>query len=157
MEEEDEEEQNEMPDLEEEGEKENEDLCNEGGTTVAKPKKKRKRKDASTEEPNDKKNKTGEKSSEQGTGTFSYRIKTFLMKLGSALCVCLALVDCCFNFVLFFYAQMRPTFPETLRQHFPRTVQHQTCNETLKNVVLKKVFHIFSWHSNSLFCPNIQV
>ncbi|XP_078128107.1 uncharacterized protein LOC144531719 [Sander vitreus] len=63
VEEGDEEEQNEIPDLEEEGEKENEDLCNEGGTTVAKPQKKRKRKnkqDASTKEPNDKKNKTGE-------------------------------------------------------------------------------------------------
>ncbi|XP_033502895.2 uncharacterized protein LOC117269742 isoform X2 [Epinephelus lanceolatus] len=72
VEEEDEEEQNEISDLEEEeeeeGEKENEDLCNEGGTTVAKPKKKRKRKskqDDMTEEPNDKKNKTGEKSNEQ--------------------------------------------------------------------------------------------
>ncbi|XP_039635737.1 mucin-5AC isoform X3 [Perca fluviatilis] len=63
VEEGDEEEQNEIPDLEEEGEKENDDLCNEGGTTVAKPQKKRKRKnkpDASTKEPNDKKNKTGE-------------------------------------------------------------------------------------------------
>ncbi|XP_051268098.1 transcription factor TFIIIB component B'' homolog isoform X2 [Dicentrarchus labrax] len=68
VEEEDEEGKNEIPDLEEEGEKENEDLCNEGGTPVSKPKKKRKRKntqDASTEEPNDKKNKTGGKSSEQ--------------------------------------------------------------------------------------------
>lgn len=82
MEEGDEEEQNEIPDLEEEGEKENEDLCNEGGTTVAKPQKKRKRKnkqDASTKEPNDKKNKTGE--NEQGTGTFSYFIKMLMMKL----------------------------------------------------------------------------
>lgn len=74
-----EEEENETPDLEEEeeGEKENEDLCNEGGSPVSKPKKKRKRKnkeDASTEEPNDKKNKTGEKSNEQGTGVFSYFI-----------------------------------------------------------------------------------
>ncbi|XP_035523717.1 transcription factor TFIIIB component B'' homolog isoform X2 [Morone saxatilis] len=68
VEEEDEEGKNGIPDLEEEGEKENEDLCNEGGTPVSKPKKKRKRKntqDASTEEPNDKKNKTVEKSSEQ--------------------------------------------------------------------------------------------
>ncbi|KAI3362129.1 hypothetical protein L3Q82_012452, partial [Scortum barcoo] len=63
-----EEEENETPDLEEEGEKENEDLCNEGGTPVSKPQKKRKRKNkeaASTEEPNDKKNKMAEKSSEQ--------------------------------------------------------------------------------------------
>ncbi len=70
-----EEEENETPDLEEEGEKENEDLCNEGETPVSKPKKRRKRKNkeaASTEEPNDKKNKMGEKSNEQGTGVFSY-------------------------------------------------------------------------------------
>ncbi|XP_034752722.1 transcription factor TFIIIB component B'' homolog isoform X2 [Etheostoma cragini] len=63
VEEGDEEEQNEISDLEEEGEKENEDLGNEGGTTAAKPQKKRKRKnkqDASTKEPNDKKNKTSE-------------------------------------------------------------------------------------------------
>ncbi|KAA8584354.1 hypothetical protein FQN60_008139 [Etheostoma spectabile] len=63
VEEGDEEEQNEISDFGEEGEKENEDLCNEGGTTVAKPQKKRKRKnkqDASTKEPNDKKNKTSE-------------------------------------------------------------------------------------------------
>ncbi|XP_027137925.1 transcription factor TFIIIB component B'' homolog isoform X2 [Larimichthys crocea] len=59
VEEEDEEDENEMPDLEE-GEKENE-----GGTPVSKPKRKRKRKTASTEEPDDKKNKTGEKSNEQ--------------------------------------------------------------------------------------------
>ncbi|XP_044029871.1 transcription factor TFIIIB component B'' homolog isoform X3 [Siniperca chuatsi] len=69
VEEEDEEEENEIPDLEgEEGEKENEDLCNEGGTPISKPKKKRKRNDrqeASTEEPNDKKNKTGDKSNEK--------------------------------------------------------------------------------------------
>uniref|UniRef100_A0A671XHW1 Myb-like domain-containing protein n=1 Tax=Sparus aurata TaxID=8175 RepID=A0A671XHW1_SPAAU len=63
VEEEDEEEEKEMPDLEEEGEKENE-----RGTPVPKPKKKRKRKtkeDGSTEEPNDKKNKKCEKSSDQ--------------------------------------------------------------------------------------------
>lgn len=74
-----EEEENEIPHLEE-GEKENEDLCNEGGTPVSKPKKKRKRKneqDASTEEANDKKNKTDEKSSEQGTGAFCYFRKIF--------------------------------------------------------------------------------
>ncbi|KAK9532323.1 hypothetical protein VZT92_009711 [Zoarces viviparus] len=68
VEEEDEEEQKVIAALEEEGEKENEDLCNEGGTDDAKPKKKRKRKnreDALTEEPDDKKNKTGEKSNEQ--------------------------------------------------------------------------------------------
>ncbi|XP_076614534.1 uncharacterized protein LOC143338191 isoform X2 [Chaetodon auriga] len=72
VEEEDEEEENEIPLLEEEeeeeGEKENEDLCNEGGSPVSKPKKKRQRKskqDASTEEPNVKKSKTGEKSSER--------------------------------------------------------------------------------------------
>ncbi|KAM6901339.1 uncharacterized protein PEZ65_019473 isoform 2-T2 [Lycodopsis pacificus] len=68
VEEEDEEEQKVIAALEEEGEKENEDLCNEGGTDDVKPKKKRKRKnreDALTEEPNDKKNKTGEKSNEQ--------------------------------------------------------------------------------------------
>lgn len=77
VEKEGEEEEKEIPDLEEkEGEKENEDLCNEGGTPVCKPKKKGKRKnrqDASTEEPNDKKNKT-EKSNEQGTDAFSYFI-----------------------------------------------------------------------------------
>lgn len=70
MEEEDEEDEKEMPDLEEEGEKENE-----RGTPVPKPKKKRKRKtkeDGSTEEPNDKKNKKCEKSSDQGTGSFTY-------------------------------------------------------------------------------------
>ncbi|XP_073333972.1 uncharacterized protein [Pagrus major] len=63
VEEEDEEEENEMPDLEGEGEKENE-----GGTPVSKPKRKRKRKtkeEGSTEEPDDKKNKKGEKSSDQ--------------------------------------------------------------------------------------------
>ncbi|XP_038589444.1 transcription factor TFIIIB component B'' homolog isoform X2 [Micropterus salmoides] len=68
VEEENEEVENKIPDLEEEGEKENEDLCNEGGTPVSKPKKKRKRnnrQEALTEEPNDKKNKTGEKSNEQ--------------------------------------------------------------------------------------------
>ncbi|XP_031716206.1 transcription factor TFIIIB component B'' homolog isoform X2 [Anarrhichthys ocellatus] len=68
VEEEDEEEQKVIAALEEEGEKENEDLCNEGGTDDVKPKKKCKRKnreDALTEEPNDKKNKTGEKSNEQ--------------------------------------------------------------------------------------------
>lgn len=65
-----------MPDLEE-GEKENE-----GGTPVSKPKRKRKRKTASTEEPDDKKNKTGEKSNEQGTGSFSYLRKiVFFLKV----------------------------------------------------------------------------
>lgn len=46
VEEEDEEDEGELPDFEgeEEGEKENEDLCNEGGTPVSKPKRKRKRK-----------------------------------------------------------------------------------------------------------------
>ncbi|XP_056259503.1 transcription factor TFIIIB component B'' homolog isoform X1 [Seriola aureovittata] len=72
VEEEDEEDENEVPDLEdeeEEGEKENEDLCNEGGTPVAKPKRQRKRKTkqaAMNEEPNEKKKKTDEQSSEQG-------------------------------------------------------------------------------------------
>ncbi|XP_062414828.1 nascent polypeptide-associated complex subunit alpha, muscle-specific form isoform X1 [Pungitius pungitius] len=69
VEEEDEEEQNEIADLEEEeGEKENEELVNEGGADVAKPKKKRKRKskeEVLTEEPIEKKNKTGEKSNEK--------------------------------------------------------------------------------------------
>ncbi|KAL6096590.1 bdp1 [Pungitius sinensis] len=69
VEEEDEDEQNEIADLEEEeGEKENEELVNEGGADVAKPKKKRKRKskeEALTEEPIEKKNKTGEKSNEK--------------------------------------------------------------------------------------------
>ncbi|XP_042364774.1 transcription factor TFIIIB component B'' homolog [Plectropomus leopardus] len=70
VEEEDEEEQNQTHDLEEEeeGEKENEDLRNDGETPDAKPKKKRKRKnkqDDSTEEPKGKKNKMGEKRSEQ--------------------------------------------------------------------------------------------
>lgn len=80
-----EEEENETPDLEEEGEKENEDLCNDGGSPVSKSKKKRKRKnkeDASTEEPNDKKNKTGEKSKEQGTGVFSYFMTFSLRNFG---------------------------------------------------------------------------
>ncbi|XP_019937683.2 transcription factor TFIIIB component B'' homolog isoform X2 [Paralichthys olivaceus] len=71
VEEENEEDANEVPSLEdeEEGEKENENLCNEGGTPVSKPKRpsKRKAKQAAVnEEPNDKKKKTGEKSSEQG-------------------------------------------------------------------------------------------
>ncbi|KAM8828031.1 uncharacterized protein AB9W97_004197 isoform 2-T2 [Spinachia spinachia] len=68
LEEEDEEEQDEIADLEEEGEKENEELVNEGGAEVAKPKNKRKRKsktEALTEEPNDKKNKTDEKSNDR--------------------------------------------------------------------------------------------
>ncbi|XP_033951477.1 transcription factor TFIIIB component B'' homolog isoform X2 [Pseudochaenichthys georgianus] len=65
VEEEDEEEQKENPDLEKEGEKENEDLCNEAGTTAVKSKKKRKIKNTSTEEPKDKKNKTDKKSNEQ--------------------------------------------------------------------------------------------
>lgn len=75
VEEEDEEDDN-HPDLEDEegGEKENELLCNEGETAAPKPKKKRKTqtgKDASNEEPSNKKNKSGEKSIEQGTGAFS--------------------------------------------------------------------------------------
>ncbi|XP_026210201.1 transcription factor TFIIIB component B'' homolog isoform X2 [Anabas testudineus] len=70
VEEEDEEDDN-HPDLEDEegGEKENELLCNEGETAAPKPKKKRKTqtgKDASNEEPSNKKNKSGEKSIEQG-------------------------------------------------------------------------------------------
>ncbi|XP_008274380.1 transcription factor TFIIIB component B'' homolog isoform X3 [Stegastes partitus] len=58
-----EEDENQVPDLEaeEEGEKENEDLCNEGGVPASEPKRKCKRKkDALAEEPNEKKNKTGE-------------------------------------------------------------------------------------------------
>uniref|UniRef100_A0A3Q1EFC8 B double prime 1, subunit of RNA polymerase III transcription initiation factor IIIB n=1 Tax=Acanthochromis polyacanthus TaxID=80966 RepID=A0A3Q1EFC8_9TELE len=60
-----EEHENQVPDLEaeEEGEKENEDLCNEGGIPASEPNRKCKRKkkpDDLTEEPNDKKNKTGE-------------------------------------------------------------------------------------------------
>ncbi|KAM6975870.1 uncharacterized protein LKV04_015133 [Tautogolabrus adspersus] len=66
VEEEDEDNESSLPDLEGEGEKENEDLCNEGGTEVSKLKKKRKRKsDASKEEPKDKKNKAGKKDNEQ--------------------------------------------------------------------------------------------
>lgn len=89
-----EEEENEIPDLEE-GEKENEDLCNEGGTPVSKPKKKRKRKneqDASTEEANEKKNKTDEKSSERGIGAFCYcssrKLSHFLQVCGSFVTLC---------------------------------------------------------------------
>lgn len=72
-----EEEEEDIPDLEgeEEGEKENEDLCNEGGTPAPKPKRKRKRKNeqsASTMGPHDKKNKADEKSSEQGMAAFCY-------------------------------------------------------------------------------------
>ncbi|XP_067339986.1 transcription factor TFIIIB component B'' homolog isoform X1 [Channa argus] len=67
-EEEDEEDENEVPDLdEEEGEKENEHLCNEGGTSASKPQRQGKRKikqDPSNEEPNNKK--MSEKSSDQG-------------------------------------------------------------------------------------------
>ncbi|XP_035463112.1 mucin-12 isoform X1 [Scophthalmus maximus] len=71
VEEEDEDDANEVPDLEdeEEGEKENEDLCNEGGTPVSKPMRQHKRKSrqaAVTQEPNNKKKKTGEKSNKQG-------------------------------------------------------------------------------------------
>ncbi|XP_035040491.2 transcription factor TFIIIB component B'' homolog [Hippoglossus stenolepis] len=71
VEEENENDANEVPNLEDEaeGEKENENLCNEGGTPVSKPKKQRKRKAkqaAVNEEANDKKKKTGEKSNEQG-------------------------------------------------------------------------------------------
>ncbi|XP_053267204.1 transcription factor TFIIIB component B'' homolog [Pleuronectes platessa] len=74
LEEENEDDANEVPNLEddeeeEEGEKENENICNEGGTPVSKPKKQRKRKAkqaAVNEEANDKKKKTGEKNNEQG-------------------------------------------------------------------------------------------
>lgn len=67
-----------MPDLEEEeeeGEKENEDLCNECQTPLSKPKNKCQRTnghDATTNKSSDQKNKTNEKSTEQGTGAFSY-------------------------------------------------------------------------------------
>lgn len=60
---EEEEDDDEVPDLEEGQEKENEDLCNEGETPASEPQKKGKRKkkvEALTEEPNEKKNKTGE-------------------------------------------------------------------------------------------------
>lgn len=82
MEEEDEDDANEVPDLEdeEEGEKENEDLCNEGGTPVSKPMRQHKRKSrqaAVTQEPNNKKKKTGEKSNKQGTEVFSSIMKIF--------------------------------------------------------------------------------
>ncbi|XP_041825699.1 transcription factor TFIIIB component B'' homolog [Melanotaenia boesemani] len=63
-----EEEDNEVPDLEEEAQKENEDQCNEGGSPAVEFKKKRKRKkkdDALTEELSGKKNKTDVKSNEQ--------------------------------------------------------------------------------------------
>lgn len=82
----DEEEDNELSDLEEEGQKENEDLGNDGGSPVSKPKKKRKRKneqDASGDQTNDKKNKTDE----QGTGV----LHTF------STCLCpLLIVGCSF-------------------------------------------------------------
>ncbi|KAK2818716.1 hypothetical protein Q5P01_024277 [Channa striata] len=71
VEEEDEEDENDVPDLdEEEGEKENEHLCKEDGTSASKPKRQGKRKtreDASNEEPNDKKNKMGEASIPEDT------------------------------------------------------------------------------------------
>ncbi|XP_071380914.1 transcription factor TFIIIB component B'' homolog [Centroberyx affinis] len=70
VEEEDEEQENGVPDLEEvEGEKENEDISNEGGTPASTPKRKCKRKnreESSTQEPNDKNMKMGEKNNEQG-------------------------------------------------------------------------------------------
>lgn len=76
VDEEDEEDEN-HPDLEDEegGEKENELLCNEGEATASKPKKQQKRKtgkDASNEEPSNKKNNTTvEKTIEQGKGVLS--------------------------------------------------------------------------------------
>lgn len=79
-----EEEDSEIPDLEEEGEKENEELCNEGETPVSNPIKKCKRKkgqDTTSEEPNDKKNKTNEESSEQGTGAFNNGREKFRFSL----------------------------------------------------------------------------
>lgn len=65
------EDEDDMPDLEgeEEGEKENEDLCNDGGSPVPKLKGKRKRAHESspaTNKPNGKKNQ-GDKSGKQGT------------------------------------------------------------------------------------------
>lgn len=82
VDEEDEEDESHL-DLEDEvgGEKENELLCNEGEATASKPKKQGKRKtekDASTEEPNNKKNKTVEKGTEQGKGALSY-FKEFIL------------------------------------------------------------------------------
>ena len=87
VEEEDEDDANDVPNLEDEaeGEKENENLCNEGGTPVSKPKKQRKRKDrqaAVDGEANDKKKKNGEKSYEQGTVAFTYFRKIVSRKPG---------------------------------------------------------------------------
>lgn len=68
-----EEEDSEIPDLGEEGEKENEELCNDGETPVSIPIKKRKRKkgeDTTSEEPNDKTNKTNEERNEQSIEAF---------------------------------------------------------------------------------------
>ncbi|XP_069556991.1 transcription factor TFIIIB component B'' homolog isoform X2 [Brachyistius frenatus] len=67
VEEGDEADENQVPDVEEGREKENEELGNEGGTAASKPKRKRKQKSKS-EEPNDKKNKTGETSNDQVSG-----------------------------------------------------------------------------------------
>lgn len=146
VEEEDEEEESEMPDLEEEeeeekeGEKENEDLCNEGGAAVSKPKKKRKRnnkQDSSTEEPsNKKKNKTGGKSSEQGSHAFTCFNKLFCFLEVSLLIDFNMQLDF-FSFVFELHVQMKPPYLKTPRPHFQRTKPTQTCNETLKNIVIE--------------------
>lgn len=77
-EEEEDDHEQECPDLE--GEKENEDLRNEGASPVSKPKKQRKRKskkDAGKEEPKGKKKKSDKQISEEGTEVRSYFIKMF--------------------------------------------------------------------------------
>lgn len=94
-EEEEEEEEDDIPDLEkeeeEEGEKENEDLCNEGQTPLSKPKNKCKRTnghDATSNKSIDQKNKTTEKSKEQGTGSiqlFFDNVMTFVHECGACL------------------------------------------------------------------------
>lgn len=77
-----------MPDLEgeEEGEKENEDLCNDGGSPGPNPKRKRKRaheNSAATNEPNDKKNKA-DKSGEQGAAPFFFHLCVLINYLFNA-------------------------------------------------------------------------
>lgn len=103
-----EEEDNELPDLEEEGEKENEDLGNDGGSPVSKPKKKRKRRneeDASSDQTNDKKNKTDD----QGTGA--------LRTLSTCLC------HFFYSSHVFIFNQMNPAYLKTLKLHFLRVMQ----------------------------------
>lgn len=118
---------------EEEGEKENEDLCNEGGTPVPKAKRKRKRKNeqsASTMEPHDKKNKADKKSSEQGTTAFCH-ICFLLPKTYSTY---LRLLDCCLplydSWLPFLFNQMKPAYLNMLRRHFLMIMRIQNCKIT---------------------------